>query len=65
MSPAISVGPEATIEEAMQRMREHDIRRIPVVRDGKPVGIVSLGDVSTSRKSRGVLADISAAPANN
>ena len=65
MSPAISVGPEATVEEAMQRMREHDIRRIPVVRDGKPVGIVSLGDVSTSRKSRGVLADISAAPANN
>jgi CBS domain-containing protein len=65
MTPAISVGSEAPVQEAMELMREHDIRRIPVVRDAKPIGVVSLGDVSTSVTSRAVLADISAAPANN
>jgi len=65
MSPAVSVSPEATVEEAMEQMRERDIRRLPVVRGGKPVGVVSLGDVATSRTSRAVLADISSAPANN
>ena len=66
MSPAVSVGPNATVEEAMGVMRQHDIRRIPVVdTTGKPIGVISLGDVSTSRKARGVLADISAAPPNN
>lgn len=65
MTPAVSVDPTATVDEAMELMRRHDIRRLPVVREGKPVGVVSLGDVSMSRKSRAVLADISAAPANN
>jgi len=47
-------------------MRQHDIRRIPVVdATGRPIGVISLGDLSTSRRARGVLADISAAPPNN
>lgn len=66
MSPAVSVGSNATVEEAMGVMRRHDIRRTPVVDStGKPIGVISLGDLSTSRKARGVLADISAAPPNN
>ena len=66
MSPAMSVGPNANIEEAMNVMRQHDIRRVPVVdTTGRPMGVVSLGDLSTSRKARSVLADISAAPPNN
>ena len=66
MSPVLSVGSNATVEEAMEVMRQHDIRRIPVVdTTGSPIGVVSLGDLSTSRKARGVLADISAAPPNN
>ena len=65
-SPAVSVASNATVEEAMGVMRQHDIRRIPVVETtGRPIGVISLGDLSTSRRARGVLADISAAPPNN
>ena len=66
MSTAVSVAPTATVEEATSLMRQRDIRRVPVVDTaGRPIGIVSLGDVSTSRKARAVLADISAPPPNN
>ena len=66
MSPALSVAPTATVEEATTLMRRRDIRRVPVVDTaGRAIGIVSLGDVSSSGKARAVLADISAAPPNN
>ena len=66
MSPTVSVGSNATVEEAMEVMRQHDIRRIPVAdTTGRPIGVISLGDLSTSREASGVLADISAAPPNN
>ena len=66
MSTAVSVAPTATVEEATSLMRQRDIRRVPVVDiAAKPVGIVSLGDLSTSGKAGVVLADISAAPPNN
>ena len=66
MSSAVSVRSDATVEEAMQVMRQHDIRRVPVVdTSDRPIGVISLGDLATSRKARGVLADISAAPPNH
>jgi signal-transduction protein with cAMP-binding, CBS, and nucleotidyltransferase domain len=61
----MSVSPTASVNEAMDVMHRHDVRRVPVVESGKAVGIVSLGDLSTSRAARGVLADISTAPPNN
>jgi signal-transduction protein with cAMP-binding, CBS, and nucleotidyltransferase domain len=61
----MSVSPTASVHEAMDVMHRHDVRRVPVVESGKAIGIVSLGDLSTSRAARGVLADISAAPPNN
>jgi CBS domain-containing protein len=61
----MSVPPTASVHEAMDVMHRYDIRRVPVVESGKAVGIVSLGDLSTSRAARGVLADISSAPPNN
>jgi CBS domain-containing protein len=42
-------------------MREHDIRRLPVVKNGRPVGFVSLGDLAVEREPDSALADISAA----
>jgi len=66
MSPAVSVAATATVEEATTLMRGRDIRRVPVVDiAAKPVGIVSLRDLSTSGKAGVVLADISAAPPND
>ena len=41
----ITVSPEMTIEECMSLMTEKHIRHLPVVKDGKLVGLVSIGDV--------------------
>ena len=56
-----AIEPGASVDEALQKMREHDIRRLPVVQDGSPVGIVSLGDLAVEREPDSTLADISAA----
>jgi CBS domain-containing protein len=54
----------ATVEDAIQMMRDKAVRRIPVVQDGRPVGIVSIGDLALERDRGSALADISAAPPN-
>ena len=41
----VTVGEEATLEEVIALMGLHGIRRVPVVRDGRPVGIVSRTDL--------------------
>jgi predicted transcriptional regulator len=46
-------------------MREHALRRIPVVEGDEPVGIISLGDLAMERDPHSALGDISAAPPNN
>ena len=46
-------------------MRQHSIRRLPVCQDGRPVGIISIGDLALDRDPQSALADISAAPANH
>jgi CBS domain-containing protein len=53
-----------TVEDAIRIMREQDIRRIPVVQDGRPAGIVSLGDLAIERDTDSVLADIASEPPN-
>jgi CBS domain-containing protein len=44
-SPAIVVTPEKTVEESMRIMTEKHIRHLPVVEDGKILGVVSIGDL--------------------
>jgi CBS domain-containing protein len=45
-TPAITIGPDATIPAAARLMNTHHIRRLPVVdQDGKLVGIVSRRDL--------------------
>ena len=47
-----TISPDATIAEALEMMREHHIRRLPVVKSGKMVGIVTeraLLEVSPSK----------------
>lgn len=61
----ITVTPSDSVDDVIERMREQAIRRVPVVEDGRPVGIVSLGDLAEERDRRSVLGAISAAPANN
>jgi CBS domain-containing protein len=59
-----TLGPDDSIEEAERIMRERSIRRLPIVENGRPVGIVSLGDVAMERTPASTLAEISAAPPN-
>jgi CBS domain-containing protein len=56
-----AIEPGASVDDALRMMREHDIRRLPVVKNGRPVGIVSLGDLAVEREPDSTLADISAA----
>jgi CBS domain-containing protein len=60
-----ALTPDQSVEEAIRVMRENDVRRVPVVQDGRPVGIVSIGDLAVERDSGSALADISAASPNN
>ena len=55
-----TVQPDQSIEEAVRVMREQDVRRVPVVEDGRPVGILSIGDLAVDRDPESLLADISA-----
>jgi CBS domain-containing protein len=60
----VTLSPDADVTEAVTLMREHALRRLPIVQNGKPVGIVSIGDLAVERDSDSALADISAAPPN-
>jgi CBS domain-containing protein len=58
------MSPTDNVEDAVRLMREKAIRRLPVIEGGKPVGIVSIGDLAVSQDPRSALGHISAAPAN-
>lgn len=45
-SPLISTAPDSSIEAAAELLREHDIKRLPVLEDGAVVGIVTTTDLS-------------------
>ena len=60
----VKLSPTATVDEAVKVMRDHAIRRVPVVSDGHAVGIVSIGDLARHRDPRSALADISSAKPN-
>jgi CBS domain-containing protein len=44
-TPAIFVTPEHTVEDSMRIMTDKHIRHLPVVEDGKILGVVSIGDL--------------------
>jgi signal-transduction protein with cAMP-binding, CBS, and nucleotidyltransferase domain len=61
----VTLGPDASVDDAVKLMREKAVRRIPVEEDGKPIGIVSLGDIAMEHNPNSILADISEKGANN
>jgi CBS domain-containing protein len=44
-SPAVSVTPEDTVHRCMELMTEGRFRHLPVVKSGRVVGILSIGDL--------------------
>ncbi|HZP30936.1 MAG TPA: CBS domain-containing protein [Acidimicrobiia bacterium] len=59
-----AVSPKDPVDRAVELMRDRALRRLPVVDQGRPVGIVSLGDLAVERDPKSALADISSAPGN-
>ncbi|MFF3909898.1 CBS domain-containing protein [Streptomyces sp. NPDC001848] len=57
----VVVGPDDPVSTAVDLMRGHAVRRLPVVQGGRPVGMVSLGDLAVAQDPASVLADISQA----
>ncbi|HTJ45719.1 MAG TPA: CBS domain-containing protein [Kofleriaceae bacterium] len=60
----ITLALDADFADAVAIMREHAIRRVPIVENGEPIGIVSIGDLAREGDPRSALAEISAAPPN-
>ena len=61
----MTVPADATIEEAARLMRDNALRRLPVVDRGRPVGIVTLGDLAVDADPSSALGGISAARPND
>ena len=59
-----ALSPEQSEEDAIRMMREKAVRRLPVVENGKVIGIVSIGDLAVDKDPNSVLGQISAAPGN-
>ena len=64
-SDPTTLSPQQSVDEAVQAMRYRDVRRLPVVENGRPVGIVTIGDLAVERDTDSVLAEISAESPNN
>ena len=59
-----TLAPGDQLSRAVRLMRERAIRRLPVVKDGRPVGILTIGDLAVQRDPDSALADVSAARPN-
>ena len=60
----MSLGPDSSVDDAVQMMREHALRRLPIVDGERPIGIVSLGDLAVENDPGSALGEISAAAPN-
>lgn len=57
-----TVSADTPTDEVVRLMADKAVRRMPVVEDGKPVGIVSLGDLAATLDEQSALGQISSAP---
>ena len=58
------LSPDDDVEYATRLVRERAVRRLPVIADGTPVGVVSIGDLALDQDERSALSEISAARPN-
>lgn len=61
----VSVSSSDDAQKAVEKIREHNVRRAVVIDDGALKGIISIGDLAQSLDSESALGDISSAPPNN
>jgi len=58
----VELDAQSTVEDAVRIMRERAVRRVPVVKNGVAIGIVSIGDLARVLDPSSALAAISDAP---
>lgn len=49
-SNLVTCDQDADLQEAAERMADHNVRRLLVMEKGLPVGVVSVGDLARARK---------------
>ena len=59
------LGPDDDVQQAARLVRERAVRRSPVLQDGTPVGLVSIGDLALEKDAKSALCGVSAAPPNS
>ncbi len=47
--PVVTCGPDARVHEIMRKMTDRHFRHMPVLENGKLIGMISIGDVVKSR----------------
>ena len=57
----VTIYTHDSVQKADSLMQEHALRRLPVVADGKAVGIVSLGDLAAAQNPESTLGRIKCA----
>jgi CBS domain-containing protein len=50
----VTVGPEQDLDEALELMARHQVRRLPVVEEGRLVGMLAQADVAFEAKEKKV-----------
>ena len=64
----VTIGADDSIEEAIRTMKDHAVRRLPVIDGTQLVGMLSQADIARAlpdAKVGDLVGDISEAPANN
>lgn len=56
----VAVSPDDDTSHALRLVRGRSVRRIPVLRDGVPVGIVTIGDLAIGRDGKSPLSGVPA-----
>ena len=63
-SELVVLDPDDDLAQAARLIRDRAVRRMPVLRDGTPVGVVSIGDLALEKDATAVLSGVSSAPPN-
>jgi CBS domain-containing protein len=54
----VTITPDTNIADARDLLAQHKIRRLPVVKEGKLVGILALGDIAVADASKRAVGEV-------
>lgn len=54
----VTITPDSNVMEARNLMSQHKIRRLPVVKEGRLVGILALGDIAVADASKRAVGEV-------